>query len=202
MRQRASRRSSDGIRKPGGAAFRDNHALRARGQRGSHNGAKVLRVFHAVEKDHQAEGGLRIARLQQVFKAGDRRRRNNRDHALVFPRSGGAIQLDVFFKTDRNAVLPRQTHQFLDAVAVPAAREHYRIERASGFESFAYGMDTGETIQWKTPVQSRAAQNSRMRTRTDFTGASPAVRAALSSSRTTRSSSPPPRRPASATRKG
>src|SRR5690242_1992281 len=174
MRQRASRRSSDGIGKPGGTAFWDDHALRARGQRGSHNGAKVLRVFHAVEKDHQAESTLRIARLQQVFKARGRRRRNNRDHALVFPRSGRAIQLNAFFKADRNAVLPRQTHQFLDPVAVAAAREHHRIERASGFESFTYGMDTGETIQWKTPVQSRAAQNSSMRARTDFTGASPA----------------------------
>jgi len=53
-----------------------------------------------------------------------------------------------------------------------------------------------------SPVQSRAAQNSRMRARTDFTWASPSVTEARSSSRITRSSSPSPARPAIATRSG
>ncbi len=89
---------------------------------------------------------MRVARLQQVLKAGGWRRRDQRDNALVLPRAGGAIELDPLLKPHGNAVLSRQTHQFFDAVAVAATRDNQGIKRPIGFERFAYGMDPGETV--------------------------------------------------------
>ena len=64
----------------------------------------------------------------------------------MLPRAGGSIELYPFLKAHWNAMLPRLTHQFFDAVAVAASRDNQGIERLIGFEGFAYGMDAGETI--------------------------------------------------------
>ncbi len=72
MCQRARRRARDSVGKPCGTTFRNDYALRAGRQRSSHDGAEVLWVFDAVEKDEQAGSGTRIARFQQILKAGSR----------------------------------------------------------------------------------------------------------------------------------
>ena len=146
VRKRPGRRARDAIGKPGGAAFRNDDALRTGGQRCSHDRAKILRVLDAVEKNQQAGSAVRIARLQQVFKTCRRRCRNQRDDALMLACAGGAIELYALLKAHGNAVLPRQTHQFFDAVAVAASRDDQGIERPVGFERFAYGVNAGKTV--------------------------------------------------------
>src|SRR6266849_2146453 len=146
MRKRPCGCPRDTIRKPGGAAFRYDDTLRPSRECGSHNGAEILRVLDAVEKNQQAGGGVRIARFQQILKARRGRCGNECHDALMFPRAGGAIELYALLKTYRNAVLPRQTHQLLNSVAVAASRDNQGIERTIRFERFSYGVDTGEPV--------------------------------------------------------
>ncbi len=64
----------------------------------------------------------------------------------MFARAGGAIELDALLKAHRHVHLPRQAHQFFDAIAVRALGNHQGIERTVCFERFAYGVDSGKTI--------------------------------------------------------
>ena len=64
----------------------------------------------------------------------------------MLARARGAIELYPLFKTHRDAVLPRQAHQFFDAIPMRSSRNNQRIERPVGFERFAYGVNSGEAI--------------------------------------------------------
>jgi len=51
VRERPGGSARHGFRKPGGAAFRNDDALRTCCKRRSHNGAEILRVLDAVKKN-------------------------------------------------------------------------------------------------------------------------------------------------------
>ena len=60
-------------------------------------------------------------------------------------------------------MLSRQAHQFFDAVAVAAFGDNDRIERPVGFERFANGVDSGETVHVEYAGDSAFQRDDRLR---------------------------------------
>ena len=52
--ERARGRFGDGFREANGTAFRDDDGIRSGGVSGAHDGAKIVRIFHAIQHHDQA----------------------------------------------------------------------------------------------------------------------------------------------------
>ncbi len=98
-----------------------------------------MRVFNSVEQDEKA---LRSFGCKQVFQLERGFRGSESGDALMFTRTGEAIELKAVFKSYGDAFRTRELDDDFDSVAVAAASDHDAIERASGGECFFYGVES------------------------------------------------------------
>ena len=118
MRERAGGGAFNGVGQAGGAAFRNYDAVGAGGERGANNGAEIVRIFDAVEKNEEA---LRSFGCEQVFEFDRGFRGAECGHALMFARAGEAIELDAIFESYGDAFRVGELDDGFHAVAVAAA---------------------------------------------------------------------------------
>src|SRR5580704_12414398 len=129
----------NGIGQARGAAFRNYDAICAGCERGTHDGAQVVRIFDSVEKNEKA---LRSFGCKQVFQFERGFRGGEGGDALMFTRAGEAIQLKTVLKSYGNTFRASQLHDDFHTVAVAAASDHNTVERASGGECFFYRVES------------------------------------------------------------
>ncbi len=176
---------------------------------GADDGAQVVGVFDAVEQDDDATVAGWIGVSENVFERAGGACGDDGDDALVIFGVGEAVELAAVFEADGDALFSCELNNFFYAGVLAAFGDNNAVDGALGLKGFADGVDAGEAVDGRHArnslqkmSQSRAAQNSRMRVRADFTGAANWSGAASSRRRTTRSSWPSPARPASARRSG
>ena len=150
MRESSGGGASDRVGESGGAAFGDDDAVCSGGERGANDGAEVVGVFDAVEKDDEttlAIGG--VGGGENVFECGGSAGGGDSDDALMIAGVGKAIELSAVFEADGDAALARELHDFFDAGVLPAFGDEDAVEGVAGFEGFADGVDAGETVHGK-----------------------------------------------------
>ena len=150
VRQSSGGRTRDRIREARRTALRDDHAMHASGQRGTDDGAEIVRIFDAVEQNDQPLATFRmVGAVENVVEGGGRSRGGDSDDPLVVPRVGQTIELPAILETDGDAAFAREFHDAFDAGILTALGDDDAIECASGFEGFADGVNTGETVHGK-----------------------------------------------------
>ena len=171
MGERSGGSAGNGFGEPSGAAFGSDDAMRAGGESGANDGPKVVRIFDAIEENNEADlAFIVIGTSEDIFERGRSAGSGEGDYALMIAGIGKAIELAAFFEAHRNAVLLGELNDFFDARILTAFGDHDAVEGAACFEGFADGMNAGETVhEGSVQNQSRAAQNSMMRVRADFT---------------------------------
>jgi len=101
----------------------------------SHDGAKVVRVLNAIERNQQTgptEHFLKLCILMRRAEGND---------ALMRDPIGGAIESFAIFEADRDGTLAAQFDDFLDARPRGSFRDDDLVERAAGAQRFANRMD-------------------------------------------------------------
>jgi hypothetical protein len=107
-----------------------------------------VRVFHAIEQHDQPLLALRVVgAIKDIFKGGRLPSRCNSNDALVIARVGEAVELRTVFETHHNAAAAGKLHDFFDTRVLPAFGDHDAIESATGFECFANGVNSRESVQ-------------------------------------------------------
>src|SRR5580693_4311557 len=93
----------DRVRQADCAALRNDHAMSAGGQSRSNDGAEIVRIFDAVEKND--ESFLTVIRglvgcRENTFQCGWRAGGGQTDDALMVSRIGKTIELPAVFKAN------------------------------------------------------------------------------------------------------
>ena len=108
---------------------------------GADDGAKVVRVFHAIE-DHE-EFRFRFDGVEVgVLLFG-----TECDYALMGFGGGGPVERTAFFEPDGRAGLAGEVDDFLEAVAARAPGNEDAVKGAFGAEGFGNGVDADEDGQ-------------------------------------------------------
>ena len=149
MCERAGRNAGDGVRQTSGAPLGDDEASSACSESRANDGANVVRVFDAVEKNEQLIGGLGIAlRMagEKIFYVEGFARGGEGHDALVMFGGRGAVELDAILEAHRNPARARQVENFLYAAAVLPAGDEYAVERMPGDERFLDSMKSRQVV--------------------------------------------------------
>ena len=153
MRERSRGGALDCVGKPCSAALWNHHALRARGERRTHNCAQIVRVFDTVKQHKQA---ICSFRSKQVVQLNGRFRGCERGHALMVARASKAIELLAVLKTHRNIVRFCDSDDFADAFAMPSAGDDDAVERPRRCERFFDGVKSADPVHFVFLIQRSA----------------------------------------------
>ena len=128
---------ADYVRDAGRAPFRNDHRARAGRVRRADDGAEIVRIFHAIEHDHELRrgGGVEIGVL-----AG----RAHGNHALMRGTAGQPIQRSARLEPHRHRGAPRQVDDLLQARSAGALRHQDAVERMLRPQRFRYRMNAAE----------------------------------------------------------
>ena len=155
---RAGGGACDGVGESGGSAFGNDHTVRACGEGGANDGAEIVRIFDAVEKDDEAFAsviGAFVGGGENAFERRRSARGGQGDDSLMIFRVGETIQLAAVFKADGNIARTSELDNFFDARVLAAARDQDAIEGAARVERFADGVDASELVHVKGSLQSK-----------------------------------------------
>ena len=127
----------DDVRDAGGTALGHDDRSGAGRMRGAHDGAQVVRIFHAVEHhEHLAIGhGIQVGVLA---------RRAQGDHALMGRGTRQAVQRRARFEAHGNLGLARQVDDLLQARAAGALRDQDALQRIAGAQGFGDRMNAAQ----------------------------------------------------------
>src|SRR5580700_7540293 len=103
MRQGAGGGARDRVRQADCAALRNDHAMCAGGQRRSNDGAEIVRIFDAIEKNDESRPAVLrslVCCCENTFECGWRAGGGQTDDALMVSRIGETIELPAVFKTN------------------------------------------------------------------------------------------------------
>jgi hypothetical protein len=139
--QRACRGLRNCFGEPGCAAFRDDDRTCARGICGTDDGAEIMRVFDAIEHDHEPgiDGGL--------IEIGILRGGSHGDDSLVDLAAGDALQGTAIFKADGRFGATGEVDDLLYTGTTGTLCDEDAIESPAGFERFNYWMKTNQNSQ-------------------------------------------------------
>jgi hypothetical protein len=87
-----------------------------------------------------------IGAREDVLQRGGCTRCSHGDYSLMIAGVGQAIELAAVFKANGNSALPCELHDFFDARVLAALGDEDAVESSAGFDSFANGVNAGETI--------------------------------------------------------
>jgi hypothetical protein len=121
----------------GGAALGDDDAGGPGGVGGADDGAKVMRIFDAIEGDEHGGGGGEV-RKGLVGVCGD-----NGDDPLMDGSAAKAVEGGAFLKADGEFTGAAEIDDLLQALASGAFGDVNAIDGLTGFESFENWMDAG-----------------------------------------------------------
>ena len=110
VRDRAGRSARNGVGQADGAPLRNDHAMRASGERRANDGAEIVRIFDAIEKNDEAFAsvtGAFICRGENAVERCRRARGRESDDSLMIFRIGQAIELAAVLKAHGNVVRAR-----------------------------------------------------------------------------------------------
>ncbi len=138
--QRAGCRLGHGFGETGGAPFRHQNACSARGVRGPDDGAKIVRIFDAIENQQQLCAGKDILDFRIISGCAEG------DHALMRHASARAIQGVARFKSYRYVVVAAEIDDLLQARPAGAAGNQNAIDGALRLERFPHRMNTGDGL--------------------------------------------------------
>jgi len=97
-----------------------------------------------------------IGKSQNVSQTRRRARRRQRHHSLVIFRIGQPVDLPAILKSQRNALLARQLHDFFDSRVLPPLRDGDAIDRAPRLQRFLNGVNPSKFVHGKHSLQMRA----------------------------------------------
>ena len=156
MRQRTGGRARHGVAEASGAALGNHHAVRARSQGRSNDGAQVVRIFHAVEQDDETDLAAGLNRgCEDILQRGSGARSGYRDNPLVIFRIGQAVELIAVFEAHGNSLFARELNDFFDARVLAALGDGDAVDGALGFECFFDRVDAGELVHGMHSVTSK-----------------------------------------------
>jgi hypothetical protein len=161
MRNGTGRGARDRVRQPDCAAFRNDHAMRAGGEGRSNDGAEIVRIFDAVEKNNESFASVTSTLVrcrENAFECGWCARGGKSDDTLMIFRIGKAVELAAVFKADRNVARTRELDDFLDPSILSASSNEDAIEGAARVQGFANGMNTSELVHAPKSVQHAGAR--------------------------------------------
>ena len=131
----SGRGARDGFGQGSGAAFRHYDGIGPRGMGGTDDGAEVVGIFDAIEKNEQARvpgNGIQL-RITVGCAEGD--------NALVRDAFGRAIQRFARFKPQGNGAFATEFDDFLNARTGHSFGDQNFLERALGAQGFTNRMD-------------------------------------------------------------
>ena len=105
VRYGASGSTRDGVSESGGAAFGNDDAMRACGERRANDGAEIVGIFDAIEKHDESFAsviGAFVCGGENVFECGCGAHSSKCDDSLMIFGVGEAIELAAVFKADRD----------------------------------------------------------------------------------------------------
>ena len=131
-----------------GAALGEQDAVDAGAIGNAKKSAEVLRVFNAVEREHEASGRLAGGiGIEEIFEGEKFLRANERDDALVCGSLGGEGELLARFLKDADACVAAQGDEAIETVVLALASDKNVIEAAAaGLESFRDRMQAVENF--------------------------------------------------------
>ena len=138
--QRARGRLGHGFGEAGGAPLRNQDGRCARGMRGPDDGAKIVRIFHAIQKHQQLRAGKNVVKVRVV--AGGAKC----NHALMGHTAAGAIQSVARLKSYGYVTIAAKIDDLLEARPACAAGDQHAVDRALRLERFAHRMNTGDSL--------------------------------------------------------
>ena len=129
--------------------------MRARSQRRSNDGAEVMRVLDAVQKNEQPCLPLAgVGLLQDVFEGHSRACRSQRDHSLVVLRIGQPVELPAVFEAHGNALLARKLKDFFDPRVLPPLCYGDALDRPLRLQRFLNGVYACQSVHEADSLQS------------------------------------------------
>src|SRR5580692_12632052 len=109
MRDCAGRSARDGLAEADRAPLRNDHAMRACGHRRANDGAEIVRIFDAVEKNDEslaAVAGTFICRGENAIERSWRARGGESDYTLMIFRIGQAVELSAILEGGSRTTRP------------------------------------------------------------------------------------------------
>src|SRR5271170_3430333 len=105
MRDGACGSACHGIRQANCTPFWNDYSMRACGESRANDGAEIVWIFHAIEKNDEPFASMTrafICRGENAIERGRRTRGSESDHTLMIFCIGHTIELATVFEADRD----------------------------------------------------------------------------------------------------
>ena len=145
MLDRAGGGLGHGSREPDGPALRDHHAMRAGRFRRPQHRAEIVRIFDAVQQQHQCRLVLLEGRLEDFLHLGIGLRSGQRDNALMAAGRDQPVQCLPRFDTNRHAGLAGKLDEFFE-LPVRVHDDQPAQRPRAGAQRFLYRMQAEDDL--------------------------------------------------------